>query len=159
MQLWAVTCRDKSVRLFVDKEKANDRAWQEDGDSEFDLPMEELTLHGVSDEGPLPADVWMCGQWLAFRPLPHNCEKIGGAYLTFREAQEAAKDTKLKIVHATADLAQELAETDRNNPPGELASQGIYKNAEDPDAAPKPKAAKKKRAPDDGAAEKKAAKK
>ena len=76
-----------------------------------------------------------------------------------REAQEAAKDTKLKIVHATADLAQELAKTDRNNPPGELASQGIYKNAEDPDAAPKPKAAKKKRAPDAGAAEKKAAKK
>ena len=76
-----------------------------------------------------------------------------------REAQEAAKDTKLKIVHATADLAQELAKTDRNNPPGELASQGIYKNAEDPDAAPKPKAAKKKRAPDDGAAGKKAAKK
>ena len=81
------------------------------------------------------------------------------ARTSFREAQEAAKDTKLKIVHATADLAQELAETDRNNPPGELASQGIYKNAEDPDAAPKPKAAKKKRAPDDGAAGKKAAKK
>ena len=58
----------------------------------------------------------------------------------------------------TRDLAQELAKTDRNNPPGELASQGIYKNAEDPDAAPKPKAAKKKRAPDDGAG-KKAAKK
>ncbi len=116
--------------------------------------MEELTLHGVSDEGPLPADVWMCGQWLAFRPLPHNCEKIGGAYLTFREAQEAAKDTKLKIVHATADLAQELAKTDDAGPPGELASQGIYKNAEDPDAAPKPKAAKKKRAPDDGAGKK-----
>ena len=141
---------------------SSDRAWQEDGDSEFDLPIDQLTLHGVSDEGQLPTDVWLCGQWLAFRPLPHNCEKISGAYLTFREAQlEAAKDTKLKIVHATADLARELAETDRKSdagPPGELASQGIYKNAEDPDAAPKPKAAKKKRA-DDGAAGKKAAKK
>jgi hypothetical protein len=150
MMLWAVTCRDKSVRLFQNEEEAKKRAWMEDGDSEFDLPLEELVLHGAVD-GQKLTEVWLCGQWLAFAPLPHNCKEVGGAYLTFREAQEAANGTKLKVVHATAELASKLASTDRfggdgSNPPGALASQGIYKNAEDPDAAPKAAKAKKKRA-------------
>ena len=156
MKLWAVTCCDKSVRIFRDKDQATNRGWMEDGDSEFDIPLEELELHG-SDE--LPTELWMCGQWLAFRPLPHNCAGIGGAYLTFREAQAAADGTKNKIIHCTAELAGVLAQGENtrsgSNPPGDLASQGIYKNAEDPDA---PKPAKKKRAAPDGAAAKKAVK-
>ena len=91
-----------------------------------------------------------------------------------RQREEAAIVERVKVMQASVEdlrnnikentkklqeAQQELAKTDDAGPPGELASQGIYKNAEDPDAAPKPKAAKKKRAPDDGAAGKKAAKK
>jgi hypothetical protein len=149
MKLFAVTCRDKSVRLFVDEEEAEKRAWSEDGDSGWDLPMEEIELE--CGEGQELTEVWLCGLWLAFRPLPHNCEKIGKAYLTFREAQEAQTGTKMRIIHATAELAGVLAQKEAGQPSGTLASQGIYKNAPDPDAPPKPKRKKKRVAPDDEA--------
>ena len=41
MKLWAVTCRDETVRLFRDQSEATQRAWQEDGDSEFDSEFDD----------------------------------------------------------------------------------------------------------------------
>ena len=48
------------------------RAWQEDGDSENDLPMKTVTIKDADDELQL-TDVWLCGMWLEEMPPPHHC--------------------------------------------------------------------------------------
>ena len=68
LELSAVQCRDGSLRVFRSHEAAKSRAWEEDGDSEYDLPLFDIAIADAVEGAALP-EAWVCGLWVPEWPL------------------------------------------------------------------------------------------
>lgn len=113
-KVWAVYVDDRTaIRLFLDGDEANTRAWAEDGDSENDLPMEVLTI----EESLLDAS---------------SKSRIDALHVVSAVVEDEDGETEVvlgvtKIAYTTRDAARERAQQpwsaeDVGLTPGDLAS-------------------------------------